>query len=276
MTILQAIILGAIQGVAEFLPISSSGHLALTAYFFGQTAVPLLFDVLLHVATLAAVLIVFRERVLALLAVLGRFIVRKSRPDDADGLRMIVALIIATAVTGVIGFSIKDFVDPAAFDEGSRKWFYFGVSVCLVITGLVLLFSGRYQPKKTTRVPGPLQAIIVGVAQGIGVIPGISRSGSTIAASLFAGLDRSKAGEFSFLLSIPAILAAFMLEMKDADTLSGSVAAIPLIAGMLTAFLVGYLSLKFLLGLINRGKLSWFAAYLIPVGIGLSAYFLTL
>lgn len=276
MSLIQAIILGAIQGVAEFLPVSSSGHLALAAYFFGQADVPLLFDVLLHLSTLAAVIIVFRAPILGLLAVLGRFIVRKSRPDDSDGLKLIVALLIATAVTAVIGFALKDLVDPNTFGPENQKWFYAVVSACLVVTGIILLVSGRYKPKTTQTVPRPLQAVIVGLAQGIGVIPGISRSGSTIAASLFAGIDRKKAGEFSFLLSIPAILAAFMLELKDADTLAGSVSALPLAAGMLSAFLVGLVSLKFLLGLINRGKLGWFAAYLIPAGLGLAAHFSTL
>ncbi len=276
MTLLQSMILGAIQGLAEFLPVSSSGHLALASYFFGQADVPLLFDVLLHVSTLAAVLIVFRAPIVELLAVLGRFLMRKSLPGDSSGLKMIVALLVGTAVTAVIGFALKDLVDPASFDPAHRKWFYVIVSVCLVLTGVTLLLSGRFVPKKTVAVPSVLQAAIVGLAQGIGVIPGVSRSGSTISASLFAGLDRKKAGEFSFLLSIPAILAAFMLELKDADTLVGSVSALPLVAGMLTAFLVGLLSLKFLLGMINRGKLGWFAAYLIPAGIALAGYFLTL
>jgi len=276
MTIIQSIILGAIQGLAEFLPISSSGHLALVAYFFGQADVPILFDILLHISTLAAVVIVFRAPLVELLGVLGRFIARKSRPEDGDGLKMIVALLVGTAVTAVIGFAVKDLVDPNTFPESQRKWFYVIVSACLAVTGIVLLVSGRHVPKKTRSVPSVAQAAAVGLAQGFGVIPGISRSGSTIAASLFVGLDRKKAGEFSFLLSIPAILAAFMLELKDADTLSGSVSALPLVAGMLTAFLVGLVSLKFLLGLINRGRLGWFAAYLIPVGIALATYFTTL
>lgn len=266
MTVLQSILLGAIQGVAEFLPISSSGHLALAAHFFGQTDVPLLFDVLLHVATLMAVLIVFRAPILGLFAVLGRFVLRKPREGDDEGLRMILAVIIGTAVTGAVGFALKDLVENLA-----PLW----ISACMVLTGIILLVSGRYQPKKTVSVPTPLQGLIVGLAQGIGVIPGISRSGSTIAASLFSGLDRKKAGEFSFLLSIPAILAAFMLELKDADNLAGNVALLPLVIGMATAFAVGFVSLKFLLGLINRGRLGWFAAYLIPAGLGLAAYFLT-
>ncbi|HPX48664.1 MAG TPA: undecaprenyl-diphosphate phosphatase, partial [Treponemataceae bacterium] len=109
----------------------------------------------------------------------------------------------------------------------------------------------------------------------IGVLPGISRSGITIAASLISGLERKAAGEYSFLLSVFAITGAFILELKDADTLVSAVSPASLIAGMATAFLVGFLSLKFLLGLINRGKLGWFAFYLVPAGVSLAIYFAT-
>ncbi len=264
MTILQAVTLGAIQGLAEFLPISSSGHLALAAYFFGQQDVPLLFDILLHLATLGAVFIVFGRRIGALFGVLGRFIVRKPREDDLDDRQIIASLLVATAMTAVIGFSIKDIAETLS---------PFYISCALVITGIILFVSGRYRPKKTVAVPGLLQGLVIGAAQGIGVFPGISRSGITISASLFSGVDRKAAGEFSFLLSIPAILAAFILELKDADTLGSSVSVLPLVAGMATAFAVGYFSLKFLLGLINRGKLGWFAFYLVPAGISLAIYF---
>ncbi len=264
MNIFQAVFLGAIQGLAEFLPISSSGHLALAAYFFGQQDVPLLFDILLHLATLGAVVIVFRKRIGELFCVLGRFIVRK--PGDGDGVdqKIILSLLVATVMTAIIGFSIKDF---------AKNFTPFYVSCCLVITGIILFFSSRYEAKKTIAAPGLVQGLLIGAAQGIGVFPGISRSGITISASLLSGVDRKASGEFSFLLSIPAILAAFILELKDADALSGSVSAIPLIAGMVSAFVVGYFSLKFLLGLINRGKLGWFAFYLVPVGISLAFYF---
>jgi Uncharacterized bacitracin resistance protein len=264
MNIFQSVLLGAIQGFAEFLPISSSGHLAIASYFLGQSAVPLLFDILLHLATLGSVCLVFRKRIATLCCVLWRAVIRRPLDADADDRKVLVALVAATAMTGIIGFAIKDFAEALT---------PFWISCCLVVTGIVLFLSGRYQPKKVVAVPGLVQGLIIGSAQGIGVLPGISRSGSTIAASLFSGVDRRAAGEFSFLLSIPAIIAAFILELKDADTLSGTVSAVPLIAGMLTAFAVGYLSLKFLLGLINRGKLGWFAFYLVPAGISLAVYF---
>lgn len=262
MTILQAIMLGAIQGIAEFLPISSSGHLAVAEYFLGHTEVPIIFDILLHIATLGAVCIVFYKQIGRLLAVLGRFIIRKNTEADAQDLRLIAALLISTAITGVIGIVLKDFV------QAKNPLF---IAVCFIITGIVLFVSGRLQSKKNITVPSLMQAAIIGAAQGIGVLPGISRSGSTIAAALLTGLNREKAGEYSFLLSIPAILAAFIFELKSADNITGSISGGALAAGMVTAFAVGLLSLLFLLKLIKRGKLGLFAYYLIPTGAALFA-----
>ena len=258
MTIIQAIFLGAVQGVAEFLPISSSGHLAVAEYFLGHTDVPIIFDILLHIATLGAVCIVFYKQIWRLLTVLGRFIIRKNTIEDSADLKLIGALLISTVVTGVIGIILKDIV------QAKNMLF---IAVCFIITGIVLLLSAKLQPKKNVAVPSVLQAVIIGAAQGIGVLPGISRSGSTIAAALLTGVNREKAGEYSFLLSIPAILAAFIFELKSADTISGSIGIAALIAGMLTSFIVGFFSLTFLLKLIKGGKLGLFAYYLIPAGI---------
>lgn len=264
MNLLQAIFLGALQGLAEFLPVSSSGHLSLASHFMKLEEVPFLFDILLHLSTLCAVIIFYRVRIGELFVSLWRFLVRKNGDEDRGNLRLIVAILAGTVVTAGIGFAIKDVA--AEFPPAL-------ISLCLAVTGVLLLVSGRYAPKKTTDVPTLVQALIVGAAQGIGVLPGISRSGSTISASLLSGVNRQSAGEFSFLLSIPAILGAFILELKDADTLSGAVTAAPLIAGMATSFAVGYLSLRVLTGLIKKGKLSWFALYLIPAGIALAIYF---
>ena len=252
MTIIQAIFLGAVQGIAEFLPISSSGHLAVAEYFLGHTDIPIMFDIMLHIATLGAVCIVFYKQIGRLLTVLGRFIIRKNTQEDSADLKLIGALLISTAVTGVIGIVLKDIV------QAKNMLF---IAVCFVITGIVLLLSAKIQPKKNVSVPSLLQAAIIGAA--------ISRSGSTIAAALLTGVDREKAGEYSFLLSIPAILAAFIFELKSADTISGSIGAAALIAGMATAFIVGLFALTFLLTLIRKGKLGIFAYYLIPAGIAL-------
>ena len=264
MTIPQAILLGALQGLAEFLPVSSSGHLALAQHFMDLGEVPLLFDILLHLATLCSVCLVFRSRIGALLAAFVRLVAGKSYPEDAADRSMIVALLAGTAVTAVVGFLLKDAVEKLPL---------FWIAVSLAVTGVLLFASGRYRPRDARPVPGVPAGLAIGLAQGIGVIPGISRSGITITAALFAGVERKAAGEFSFLLSIPVILGAFILELKSADTLSGVVSAVPLAVGMAVAFAVGYLSLRFLLALINRGKLGWFALYLVPAGISLAIYF---
>ncbi len=264
MTIVQAVLLGAIQGLAEFLPISSSGHLAIASRFIADQQSPLLFDILLHVATLASVTLVFRIRIVELFMTAVRFIIRKPLQSDKRDQSILLALIAGTAVTGIAGFLLKDLVSALS---------PFVISCCFIVTGVLLVVSGRYKPVETRETPGILQALIIGFAQGVGVVPGISRSGSTISASLFAGLDRKTAGEFSFLLSIPAILAAFILELKSADTLGAQVPVMVLAAGMLTSFIVGYFSLKILLGLIQRGKLGWFAVYLVPAGTVLAVYF---
>ena len=278
MSILAALLLGLVQGVSEFLPISSSGHLAVLSAFLDVEDTPILFDIFLHIATLLAVIIVFRKKVARLFASFLRFLkgmAGKSKwaarfaaldGDTQADMRLILALVVATAATGAVGLLIEDVAEslPPAI-----------VSLLFVATGVLLIFSGRARQGGATETVSARQALVVGLAQGVGVLPGLSRSGVTISAALFAGVRRSSAGEFSFLLSIPAILAAFLLELKDAEALAGSVSAPALAAGMVAAFVSGLVSMKLLLRLINGGKLGWFACYLIPAGICLSVYFFT-
>ena len=281
MSVPVALLLGLVQGVSEFLPISSSGHLAVLSAFLDVEDTPILFDIFLHMATLLAVLIVFRKKIAALFASLFRFIKgMANKPAGGQGklsgrfaaldgetqadMRLILALIVATAGTGVIGLLIKDVAET--LPPGV-------VSLLFVATGVLLILSGRVKQDKATESVSARQAIVVGIAQGVGVLPGLSRSGVTISAALFSGARRSTAGEFSFLLSIPAILASFLLEVKDAEILAGGVPPAALAAGMLVAFVSGLISMKLLLRLINGGKLGWFACYLIPAGLGLAAYF---
>lgn len=305
MSVLEAFLLGLVQGISEFLPVSSSGHLAVFSELLDLGSVPLLFDVLLHVATLCSVLIVFRKKIGALFLSLFRFLgvlAAKSEKHGAavpadpaaldettepanrpacsglkgkwesldDGtrrdMRWILALLIATAATGVLGLLVKDFAEHL-----KPAW----ISVLFVVTGILLILSGRMRQDKASEDVGPGQALFIGLAQGVGVLPGLSRSGITISAALFAGVKRSSAGEFSFLLSIPAIAGAFVLELGDAGNLAGSVSFPALAVGMATAFVSGLVSMKLLLRLINRGKLGWFACYLIPAGIAFAVYFLT-
>ena len=277
MTVLQSFLLGVLQGVAEFLPISSSGHLSLAQSLFGLDEVPLLYDICLHISTLLAVTIYFWPKIWALLKCFGRWITKKQKledqvqisendllcPTDKIGQKTIIAIIVATAITGVFGV-----VTSKLIPDLSAKF----VCVGFFITSALLIISAAIEKKQSAK-PQDFsgitikQSIIIGIMQGFGTLPGISRSGSTIAGALFGGVNRSLAGEFSFIVSIPAILGAFLLELKDLGEMSSSIGAVPIIVGCISSFVVGYFSLSVLMKIIKKGKLQWFAAYLIPAGI---------
>lgn len=258
MTYLQAAVLGLVQGLAEFLPVSSSGHLVIFKDILGLGEIPLAFDITLHLATLLAVLIVFRARIGAILSALWRWARGKAEKDDQD-LALVVPLILATIVTGVMGFAIQKFLP----EEGARV-----AAAELLVTAAVLAATAFI--KEGSRGPAQIgagRALFIGFAQGLGVFSGISRSGFTIAAGMASGLRRDLAGEFSFLLSIPAILAAFVLTLKDAAGMAEGVAAGPLLFAAAVAFVSGLFALKFLLRLIKGGKIAWFALYLVAAGL---------
>ncbi len=272
MSVLEGILLGLLQGIAEFLPISSSGHLALAQELFDLEDVPLLFDVFLHLATLGAVVLFFRKRIWSLLQVVGRWIARRSLPEDKADLQTILALLLGTLVTGIFGILLSDVVED--IDEKL-------ICVGFFITAGLLIFGDameeRRRKKRLAAAPDPtvgqargvkpLQGLGIGLAQGFGVLPGISRSGSTIAGALLCGVDREQAGEFSFLLSIPAILGAFVLQLEDLDEIGSAVGIAPMVAGCIAAFVAGIFALSVLMKIVRKGKLEWFAVYLIPLGI---------
>lgn len=251
MTVFQGILLGILQGVAEFLPISSSGHLAVAQSLFGLDEIPLLFDVFLHLATLAAVCLYFWRKIWELLKTLGRWICRSPKikegtseynaelaKNDLYNKKMITAIILSTIVTGILGIISSKLIPNLSIK----------ITCCgFLITSLFLILSSYTEKKnslkrknsdnkieqKSMQIHGisKFQAIIIGFMQGIGTLPGISRSGSTIAGALFCGVDRTLAGEFSFIISIPAILGAFILEVKDLGKVSSAIGAAPVIAG---------------------------------------------
>lgn len=265
MSIFQGILLGILQGVAEFLPISSSGHLAVAQNLFGLGKVPLLFDIFLHLATLFAVCLYFWRKIWQLLKAFGRWIARKEpSEEEIVDRKMIIAIILSTIVTGVLGV-----ITSKLIPEMSIKVTCAG----FLVTALLLIVSARLEKKRASSEDDELKAVtkkqslFIGFMQGIGTLPGISRSGSTIAASLLCGVNRKVAGDYSFIISIPAILGAFILEVKDLGEVSETIGAAPVIAGCAAAFAVGYISLTFLMKMIRKGKLQWFAAYLIPLGI---------
>ena len=278
MTVIQGILLGILQGIAEFLPISSSGHLAVVQKLFGLEEVPLLFDIMLHLATLLAVVLYFRKKIWTLLCVFGRLIARRPAPkavnkDDllcgteARGRMTILAVIITTVVTGAIGVFTSKLIPDMPVKVTCAGF---------IVTAILLVVSSIIERRNSSAVKNSAekndgikwyQAIVIGVMQGIGTLPGISRSGSTIAGSQLCGVNRAAAGEYSFIVSIPAILGAFLLELKDFAEVSSTVGAAPVIAGCAAAFAWGYISLAVLMKIIRKGKLEWFACYLIPAGI---------
>lgn len=278
MTVIQGILLGILQGIAEFLPISSSGHLAVVQKLFGLEEVPLLFDIMLHLATLLAVVLYFRKKIWTLLCVFGRLIARRPAPkavnkDDllcgteARGRMTILAVIITTVVTGAIGVFTSKLIPDMPVKVTCAGF---------IVTAILLVVSSIIERRKSSAVKNSAekndgikwyQAIVIGVMQGFGTLPGISRSGSTIAGSQLCGVNRAAAGEYSFIVSIPAILGAFLLELKDFAEVGSTVGAAPVIAGCAAAFAWGYISLAVLMKIIRKGKLEWFACYLIPAGI---------
>lgn len=257
----NAAVLGAIQGATEFLPISSSGHLALTERWLGidpTTPEALLFNVLVHLGTLIAVAIVFAKPA-------RRFATRLYRESRGSwsgrrtGWRILVLAGLATAPTAVIGLSLKSF-----FEEACDKPQWIGAG--LLFTGVLLAMLARLgRGRRGWRDFKGWQAVAVGLAQSLAIMPGISRSGSTICVALFCGLRRRWAAEFSFLIAVPAILGATLLKIKDTISLpAAELSAVnwqPLLLGSVTSLIVGVAALRLLLGAVRRAKLHYFAVY---------------
>ncbi|MCI9156861.1 MAG: undecaprenyl-diphosphate phosphatase [Lawsonibacter sp.] len=258
----MAIILGFVQGVAEFLPISSSGHLTLFQHFFGMEEPDQLFNVLLHFATLLAVCVVYWRDIWNMIVEFFRFFgdmfskePRRGNPPEAR--RMVLLIIVGTLPLFLV-LPIKDTVE--AF--GNNPLFVCGA---LLITGCILFLSDQMaRGHKTVRSATLLDVLLVGVAQGLATIPGLSRSGCTISAGMVRGFDRKFAVRYSFLMSLPAVLGATLLEVLDVMELEGGVPAGDLpkyLMGMAVAAVVGYFSIKLVNLLADRGKFGAFAFY---------------
>jgi undecaprenyl-diphosphatase len=268
MTYLMSVIMGVIQGVAEFLPISSSGHLALFQAFFGMEDVEsshMFFAVLLHFGTFISVCIVYwrdivdmvREFCLGVAALFSR---KKGRGTPPPARRLVMLIVVATLPLFVMVF-LKDYI--AVLFQSSAM-----VSVALLATGFLLFFADRL-PKghKTAKNATVGDAVVVGVAQAIAVIPGLSRSGTTISAGMFQGFDRGFAVRFSFLMSLPAVLGANILELKDAVEAGFDFSLLPVyLVGVLTATVVGYFSIRLVKSMADKGKFGKFAYYCWAVG----------
>ena len=268
MSVIKAFLLGLIQGVSEFLPISSSGHLSIAGKLMGfdpEADSLLSFNILLHVATLAAVFIVYRidiwEMIKAFFGMCGDALKGKGlRLKEFLYRRLIVMLIVATIPATFAAFLLGDIIENPALWQ---------IGIFLIITAILLFLSEKLSGGKTNlEEMSPKRAFGVGLFQALGTLPGISRSGSTIVGGLFCGLDKSTAVRFSFLMSIPAILGALLLDIKDMFSVqSDTLSIMPVAVGMVTAAVSGYFSIKFLLRLVEKSRLSYFSIYCIIAGI---------
>ena len=265
----MAILMGIIQGVAEFLPISSSGHLALFQQFFGMENVEekyMMFTVMLHFGTLISVLVVYwrdvlemiREFFLGIAALAGK---NKGTPPP-PARRMVMLIIVATLPLFVMVF-LQDAVNVLFASP-------IMVSIALLCTGFILYFSDRLaRGRKTARSATVADALIVGCGQALAVIPGLSRSGTTISVGMMRGFDRSFAVRFSFLMSLPAILGANVLELKSAVESGFDTAELPMyLVGVAVAAVVGYFAIRLVKTLSDQGNFGRFAYYCWAVGLG--------
>lgn len=257
MTIFQSIILGLIQGVTEFFPISSSGHLVLFQNFLGlQPTEHTFFNILVHAGTLLAILLYFRERLFGLLKGLLK--------KDPSSVHLFLNLIISTLPIVFIGLAFEDTISEI-FSTPSA------VSISMLGTASFFLIGEYLSKNKQSNTITKLKALIIGLVQSVAIIPGVSRSGSTLVAGLLTGLDREESAEYSFLIAIPAISGAVVLSILKIFTepATNNLHIAPLLVGFLTAFVAGYFSIKFLMHLYKKHSLNGFAAYLLVVSIAL-------
>jgi undecaprenyl-diphosphatase len=277
-TTFQGIILGFIQGLTEFLPVSSSGHLALMRAVIGGdvlTNMPLVFDVAVHVATLFAVIVYFHREVLSLvsggvvtlLSVSPKYRPQPSSRAAADR-KLFLHVVIASVPTAIIGLLIRHYLESGPGQAVPLLERPFPVGLMLIVTGLFLYATRKYRdPGREFNLLNPLDAAVVGVVQGLAVLPGLSRSGSTISTGIIIGLERKVAARFSFLIAVPAIVGASILELpklfgKGAEGMLG-----PTLTGAVVAFATGYAAIFALMHVLERRRFAYFAPYCWVVGI---------
>jgi undecaprenyl-diphosphatase len=281
MSLLDALWLGIVQGLTEFLPISSDGHLALAHAFLGaSSSEDLFFDLVLHLGTLFAVVLVFGRDLVAFtrdaltgLAALPAHGLRATL-ERSEGLRLGLLMVCALVPTALIGLSLKKPIEAHAFSSA-------GVAALICVNGVTLWLS-RYAPRLSPGGAGalnaigltPLRAVLVGIAQGLAVLPGISRSGSTIVALLLLGAQRDRCAQFSFLMSIPAILGAFVLTLDQESLAAGLADPAPYLLGTVVSAVVGVGALKMVVGMLRAAQFHHFAWYCWGVG-GLAFVYLT-
>lgn len=266
--ILQAIVLGIVQGLTEWLPISSSGHLALVQLAM-DLEVPIFYDVILHIGTLVGVFAIYRRDIAGILrstVASGKGSSKRKSIEEVakypQGRRMLWLIILGTIPTGIIGLAFRSFFESSFYDPVS-------IAVGFIITGALVLVTGLLKPGQKKL--GSADAILIGIGQGISIFSSISRSGATLSAGLFRGVEREQLVRYSFLLSIPAILGAAAIDVVAMDEQQkaqlASIGAESYIAGMVVSAAVGYASIHILIKLVIKGKFYLFAFYCFAIGV---------
>lgn len=251
MTWFEAFILGLIQGLTEYLPVSSSGHLAIGSALFGiEGEENLAFTIIVHVATVLSTLVILWKEIEWIFKGLFKF-------QMNDETRYVINIIVSMIPIGIVGVFFKDKVE-AIFGSGLLV-----VGCCLLVTALLLSFSYYYKPRQKEKI-SLKDAFIIGLSQACAVLPGLSRSGTTIATGLLLGNSKEKLAQFSFLMVIPPILGEALLDaikMMKGEDIAGDIPAISLIVGFLAAFVSGCVACKWMINIVKKGKLIYFAIY---------------
>lgn len=266
MSWLESLLLGIIQGLTEFLPVSSSGHLTILSNLFGLSGEEnLTVTVALHVATVLSTVVVLWKEIVWIFKDL--FTKQSWRSYDGlnDGTKFALNILVSMIPVAIVGFFFKDFVE-SVFGSGLLI-----VGIMLLVTAALLAFSYFAKPRPREHIT-PLHAFIIGVGQAVAVLPGLSRSGTTIATGLLLGDKKENLAQFSFLMVIPPVLGEALLDVKDIfevgfSTAMSGVSPFALLVGVVAAFITGCLACKWMINIVKRGKLVWFAIYCAIVGI---------
>jgi undecaprenyl-diphosphatase len=266
--LLKAIVLGLVQGLSEFLPISSSGHLVIFQELLDFHKEGIAFEVFVHFGTLLSVLTAFRKEISQLiLAPFKIWFAGSHNPEDKENLRWGYYILLATIPAGAVGLTLKDHIEKVFSDVLLVYCF-------LMITGILMWFTQYLKPKTGVRF-NFRNTFIMGIAQAFAILPGISRSGSTIFAAMAQGIKKEKAAKFSFIMSIPPIFGAALLQIKKmAAAPPPTSELIYLLAALLAAFISGYLAILWLLDLVRKGRLKIFGIYCVIISaLGMIIYF---
>ncbi|MBQ8779168.1 MAG: undecaprenyl-diphosphate phosphatase [Alistipes sp.] len=256
MTVLESIILGAVQGLTEFLPVSSSGHLQIAKALLGvEIEENLVFDVTLHAATVLSTIFILWPEVKRL--IVGLFS-RHFNEEQAYVLKIILSMI----PIGIVGFAFKDYLNAML----ESPYILTIVGCMLLLTAVLLSFAYYARPRQKEQI-SYRDAFIIGLSQAVAAMPGLSRSGTTIATGIILGNNKGAVAQFSFLMVLVPILGEMFLNVVKGELVLGSIGTLPLVCGFITSFVVGCLACKFMIGIVKRGKLIWFAAYCAVAGV---------